>query len=157
MCNDLWVLHFNGESDSKRKQMAKIVDHFLIIKFFYCCYVVQRDCEIMMTLDLDSLHMLCSREEFSFKNVYVSMLVGTKHLYTQKWFTKLRLEMPFLDGNIKSKDKRQNFKISKPISLSVFISFQHLIVFSLFWWLNNRVIMILAPAHDQKYPLCRWS
>ena len=30
MCNDLWVLQFNGESDSKRKQRAKIVDHLMM-------------------------------------------------------------------------------------------------------------------------------
>ena len=30
MCNDLWVLQFNGESDSERKQTAKIVDHFMM-------------------------------------------------------------------------------------------------------------------------------
>ena len=48
--------------------------------------VAQRDYEIMMTLDLDLWLMLCSREEFSFRNVHVSMLVGTKRLYTHKWF-----------------------------------------------------------------------
>ena len=30
MCNDLWVIQFNGESDSKQKQRAKIVDHFMM-------------------------------------------------------------------------------------------------------------------------------
>ena len=30
MCNDLWVIQFNGESDSNRKQLAKIVDHFIM-------------------------------------------------------------------------------------------------------------------------------
>ena len=95
--------------------------------------------------------MLCSREEFSFRNVYVSMLEGTKRLYMQK---KFRLEMPFLVDNVKSKKKRQHFKICKPISLRVFIFFfQQCFVFSLFWLLNNRFIMILAPAYDQKCPL----
>ena len=67
--------------------------------------------------------MLCSREEFSFRNVYVSMLAGTKQLYTQKWFKKFRLETPCLDDNVKSKEKRQSFKLWKPISLSIFIFF----------------------------------
>ena len=77
----------------------------------------------MTTLDLDFGLMLCSREEFSFRNVYVSILVGTKQQCTQKWFKKFRLETPFLDDNVKSKEKRQNFKICKANSLSIFIIF----------------------------------
>ena len=50
----------------------------------------------------------------------LSMVVGTKQLYTQKWFKKFQLEMPFLDDKVKSKEKRQHFKICKPISLSIF-------------------------------------
>ena len=65
--------------------------------------------------------MLCSRVEFSFRTVYVSIVVGTKQLYTQTWFKKFRLETPFLDDKVKSKEKRQNFKICKLISLSIFI------------------------------------
>ena len=30
MCSDLWVLQFNGEPDSKPKQRANIVDHFMV-------------------------------------------------------------------------------------------------------------------------------
>ena len=47
---------------------------------------MRRDCEIMMTLNLDFWLTLFSREEFSFRNAYVSFLVGAKQLYTQKWF-----------------------------------------------------------------------
>ena len=75
---------------------------------------------IMMTLDLDFWLMLCSSEDFSFRNVYFIMLVGTKQLYTQTRIKKFRIETPFLDENVKSKEKCQNFKICKPISLSVF-------------------------------------
>ena len=71
---------------------------------------MQRDYEIMMTLDLEFWLMLCvSREEFSFRNVYVStkqlqnVYVGTKQLYAQNWFKKFRLETPFLDDNVKEK------------------------------------------------------
>ena len=53
--------------------------------------------------------------------------------YTRKWFNKFWLEMLFLDDSIKSKEKRQNFKICKPISLSLlnfcfnnFLSFLYL-------------------------------
>ena len=42
-----------------------------------CCNVVQRDCEIMMTLDLDVWQLLCSREEFFSE---VTILVGTKQM-----------------------------------------------------------------------------
>ena len=61
--------------------------------------------------------------------------------------------MPFLDDNIKSKEKRQNFKICKPIFLCIFIFFST--IFCLFFILvtKNRFIMILAPAHDHKCPL----
>ena len=87
-----------------------------------------------MTLVFDVLFMLCSREEFSFRNVYVSMLVGTKQLYTQKRFKKFRFETPFLDDNVKANEKRQNFEICKPISLSIFIFFfQQFFVISLLW------------------------
>ena len=71
---------------------------------------MQRDCEIMMPLDLDFWLMLCSREEFSFRNIYVSMLVGTKQLHMQKWFKKFWLETPFLDDNVKPKENFQNLK-----------------------------------------------
>ena len=36
-----------------------------------------------MSLDLDFWLVLGSREDLSFRNVYVSMLVGTKQPYTQ--------------------------------------------------------------------------
>ena len=39
--------------------------------------------------------MLCSQDEFSFSNVYVSMLVGAKQLYKQKWFKKFLSETLF--------------------------------------------------------------
>ena len=62
------------------------------IKLLSCCKVVQSDSEITMTLYLDFWLMLCSREEFSFRNVYVSILEGTKQLYRPKWFKKYQLE-----------------------------------------------------------------
>ena len=58
--------------------------------------------------------MLFSREDFSFRNVYSSMLVGTNQLYTQKWFKKFPLETPFLGNKVKSKE---NVNISKSVSL----------------------------------------
>ena len=85
-----------------------------------------------MALDLDFGLMFCSREEFSFKNVYVNMLVGIKQLYTQKRLKQFRLKTPCLDDNVKSKKKRQHFKLCKPIYFSKSIC-QHSFVFSLFW------------------------
>ena len=59
-----------------------------------------------------------------------------------------------LEDNVKSKEKRQQFKICKPISLSIFIFFfQQFFVFSLFWWLNNCFMLVLSPAYDHKWPL----
>ena len=88
---------------------------------------MQPDSEIMLTLDLDFRLMLCSREEFSFRNFNVSMLVGTKQLYAQKWFKTLLFDTPCLDDNVKSKENRQNFKICKLISLSISFSFSTIV------------------------------
>ena len=99
---------------------------------------MKRDCEIMMTLDMDIWLMLCRSEEFYFRNVYVSMLLGTKQLYTQKRFKKFRLEPPFLDNNVKSKEKRQNFKICKPISHCIFLFFVLSTMFCLFFILVTK-------------------
>ena len=45
----------------------------------------ERDCQIMMALDLDFWLMRCIREGVSFRNVKVSKLVGTKQLYEDAW------------------------------------------------------------------------
>ena len=49
----------------------------------------------MMALDLDIWPQLSSREEVSFRNVYVSMLEGTKQLNKHKWCKKHQLETLF--------------------------------------------------------------
>ena len=60
------------------------------------CWFCHVEAQITMTLDLDFWLMLCRREEFSFRNVYDSMLVGTKlNLFTQKWFKKYRVKTRF--------------------------------------------------------------
>ena len=87
--------------------------------------------------------MLCSREEFSFRNVYVSMLVGTKQVYTQKWFKKYGLETLFEDNIVKVREKRQLFKICKRISHSLFTCFQQLFCFCFFF--------ILVTKHSLQY------
>ena len=99
------------------------------IALFSCYNVVQQDCEVMIMLDLDFWLMLCSREEVSFRNIYVwyrnksinvSMLVASKQLYMQKWFKKYQLETLFKDDNVRPKEKRQLCKIVKPVSRSTF-------------------------------------
>ena len=75
------MLQINREPDSDRKQRAKIADNFMMN---LTVPLVQRHCEIMVALDLDFWLMLYSREEFSFRNVYVSMLVGIKKRYIRK-------------------------------------------------------------------------
>ena len=102
-----------------------------------------------MMLDLDFRLVLCSREEFSFKNVYVSVLVGSKQLYTHQ-------EIPIRNAIFRrkrkiKKRKRQNFKFCKSISHTIFdfvFNFQFF-VFSYFG-----VIIVLVPPYDQKCPLC---
>ena len=37
-------------------------------------------------------------------------MVGTKQLYTQKWFKKFWLDTPFLDDNVNSKEKSSKFQ-----------------------------------------------
>ena len=70
--------------------------------------------------------------------------------YTLKWFKQFRLETPFIDDNAKSKEKRQNFKICKPISLSIFNFYFSTNFFPpLFWWLSNYFIMVVATAYDK--------
>ena len=49
---------------------------------------------------------------------------------------KFRLEILFLDKNIKSKEKRLNFKICKSTSLSIFIFPQHLGRVKRIWYLS---------------------
>ena len=74
--------------------------------------------------------MLCNREEFSFRNVYVSMLVCivlTCHQNTNSYTrpsdsrnSDYKIRSAVLDDNVKSKE---NVKISKSVSLYSF-SFQ---------------------------------
>ena len=85
--------------------------------------------------------MLCSREEFSFRYVYVSMLVGTKRRYTHKWFKNYRLETLLEDDIVKAKRKTSTLQICKRISRSLFKCFQQL--FSFFF--------ILGTKHSPQY------
>ena len=82
----------------------------------------QHDCEIIMTLDFDFWLMPCSREEFSFRNIYVSMFVhvGTKQPYTHQWFKKYRFETLFEDDIVKVRNKRQYFLKFVSVCLVVF-------------------------------------
>ena len=65
-------------------------------KLLSYCNVVQRDGEITMTLDVHFWLTRCRQEEFSLRNVYVNMLVGTKQLFHvyKNWFNKYQLETP---------------------------------------------------------------
>ena len=85
---------------------------------------MQRDCEIMMTLELNFWLMLCSQEDLSFRNIYVSMLVGIKQLHTQKWFKKYRLETLVCDDIVKAREQRQILKNCKSISRRIFKCFK---------------------------------
>ena len=95
MCNHLWGFSLTENQIPIENNRLRLQTMSWWIRLLNCCNVVQRDCEIMMALDLDFRLMLWSREEFSFRNVYLSMLVNTDQLYTQKWFKKYWLETSF--------------------------------------------------------------
>ena len=86
-----------------------------------------------MTLDFEFWLMLCSREGFSFKNVYVSNVGRNPTATHAKVIREIPIRNPVLDDNVKSKEKRQNFKICKPIFLRICNFFQQCFVFSLLW------------------------
>ena len=102
-----------------------------------------------MTLDLEFWLMLCSREELSFRNAHVGR---HQTAVLAKVIQAIPIRNSVLDDNIKSTEKRQNFKICKPVSLSIFNLFFN--KFCLFFILVTkcRFIMALAPAYDKKYP-----
>ena len=91
--------------------------------------------------------MLKSREEFSFRIVYVSVLVDTKHSYSRKGFKKCRLETTLSDDNVKT---RENVKFSNLVNLILVAYFNVSNCFALFLQQHIWVIMNLALVHDQK-------
>ena len=96
--------------------------------------------------------MLRSPEKCSFRNVYISMLVGTKQLYTQEWLKKYRYKYRFKTITYKL---WENVKMSNFVSLIlvVYSKVFNYFAFALFWWLNKCFIMDLASAYDKKWPL----
>ena len=70
--------------------------------------MVQRTCEIMVTLDFIFRLVHCSSEDVSFNNICLNVLEGIKQFYLLMWFKKIRLETPFKGDNVKALVKTSN-------------------------------------------------
>ena len=64
--------------------------------------MMQRLCEIRVTLDFIFPHVHCSGEVVSFNSICLNVLEGIKQFYLLIWFKKTRLETPFRGDNVKA-------------------------------------------------------
>ena len=64
--------------------------------------MVQRICEITVTLDYIFRLMHYSSKDVSFKSICLNVLEGIKQFYLIMWFKKIRLETPFKGKNVKA-------------------------------------------------------
>ena len=79
--------------------------------------MVQRICEIMVTLDFIFRLVLYSREDVSFNIIFMSVLEGIKQFHLSMWFKKNRLETPFKGDNVKALVKTSNCENIGPLFL----------------------------------------
>ena len=70
--------------------------------------MVQRICEIMVTLDFIFRLVLYSHENVSFNINFLIVLEGIKLFHLSMWLKKNRLETPFKGGNVKTLIKTSN-------------------------------------------------
>ena len=70
--------------------------------------MVQRICEIMLTLDFIFRLVHCSSEDVSFNIICMNVLEGIKQLHLLMRFKKTRLETPFKGDNVKALVKTSN-------------------------------------------------
>ena len=70
--------------------------------------MVQRICEITVTLDFIFHIVLYSHEDVSFNSICLNVLDGIKQFYLLMWFKKTRLELPFKCDNVKALIKTSN-------------------------------------------------
>ena len=70
--------------------------------------MVQRICEIMVTLDFIFRLVLYSHEEVSFNIIFLSVMEGIIQFHLSMWFKKKRLETPFKGDNVKALIKTSN-------------------------------------------------
>ena len=72
--------------------------------------MVQRICEIMVTLDFIFWLVLYSHEDVSFNIIFLNVLEGIIQFHLSMWFMKNRLETPFKGDNVKALIKTSNFE-----------------------------------------------
>ena len=70
--------------------------------------MVQRICEITVTLDFIFRLVHCSSEDVSFNSICLNVLEGIKQFNLLMWFKKTCLESPFKGDNIKAIVKTPN-------------------------------------------------
>ena len=70
--------------------------------------MVQRICEIMVTLDFIFRLVHCSSEDVSFNIICLNVLEGIKQFYSLMWSKKTRLETPFKGDNLITLVKTSN-------------------------------------------------
>ena len=95
--------------------------------------MVQRICEITVTLDfIFRLVHYCS-EDVSFNSICLNVLEGIKQFYLLMWFKKTQLETPFKGDNVKAFVKTSNCE-------NLFLNFsekvQRIAAFAMLFWFS---------------------
>ena len=95
--------------------------------------MVQRICEIMVTLDFIFRLAHCNSEDVSFNIICLNVLEGIRQFYFLKWFKKTRLETPFKGDNVKALVKTSNCE-----SLVLYFSekVQKIEAFAMLFWFS---------------------
>ena len=70
--------------------------------------MVQRICEITVTLDFIFRLVHCSSEDISLNSICLNVVEGIKQFYLLMWFKKPRLETPLKGDNVKALVKTSN-------------------------------------------------
>ena len=86
-------------------------------KTLSCWKMVQRICQITVTLDFIFWLVLYSHEDVTFNTICLNVLEGIKQFNLSMWFMKNRLETPFRGDNLKALIKRQIVKNWSFVSL----------------------------------------
>ena len=94
--------------------------------------MVQRICEITVTLDFIFWLVLYSREDISFNIICLNVLKDIKQCYLLMWFKKKQLETPFKVDDVKVLIKTSNYvnlvlyfseKVQKIAAFAIFFGF----------------------------------
>ena len=95
--------------------------------------MVQRICEITVTLDFIFRLVHCRSEYVSFNSICMNVLEGFEQFYLLMWFKKTRLETPFKGDNVKTLVKMSNCE-----NLVFYFSekFQKIAAFAMLFWFS---------------------